>query len=84
MERKSLVANDEAAIAESAPTMSQAMRTARHQNGGRCDPYEGRKAACPSGKSVMKKQIETKGQPRRLYFSSPKMDQTYRRGLLPC
>ena len=61
MERKSLIANDEAAIAKSAPTMSQAMRTARHQHGGRYDSYGNRYAACPSGKSVNKKQIETRG-----------------------
>ena len=44
---------------------SQAMRTARHQHGGRCNSYGNRYAACLSGMSVNIKQIETKEQPRR-------------------
>ncbi|MPM85049.1 hypothetical protein SDC9_132126 [bioreactor metagenome] len=40
---------------------SQAMKTARHQNGGRCKSYGNRYAACSSGMSVNIKANRNKG-----------------------
>lgn len=40
---------------------SQAMRTARHRHGGRCDSYGNRYAACSSGMSVKIKTNRNKG-----------------------
>ncbi len=60
---------------------SQAMRTARHHHGGRCDSYGNRYAACSSGMSVnIKKQSKQRGKPRRSYTYHHKVNPFFRRG----
>ncbi len=53
---------------------SQAMRTARHQHGGRCNSYGNRYAACSSGMSVniksKSKQRDSRAETRQPYGDS--------------
>ena len=61
---------------------SQAMRTARHHHGGRCNSYGNRYAACSSGMSVNIKSKSKQRYSRADHtFIHRKINQSFRRGL---